>query len=495
MLFNSYGFILIFAPLALGGFFLLGWSRRNMAIGWLALASLVFYGWWDPRLLPLLLASVAFNYAMGLQIHRFGQPGDRRRARLLALAICVDLAVLVYFKYAGFFLGNVKELTGWEFAVPAIVLPLGISFFTFTQIAYLVDVARGAACERNPLLYLLFVTYFPHLIAGPIIHHKDVMPRFGRTETFEVQSGNMVLGLVIFIVGLFKKVVLADSVAAFAGPVFKAAEQGAAPDFLQAWGGALSYTFQLYFDFSGYSDMAIGISLLLNVPLPLNFNSPYKSTSIIEFWKRWHISLSTFLRDYLYIPLGGNRLGSFRRYGNLLATMLIGGLWHGAAWTFIVWGGLHGCYLVINHGWRALRGRMTARPAGSVERAAGWAVTFLAVVAAWVFFRAATFHGAAAMLRGMTGGNGVAAPQGEPGRIVLTWGWCVVCGAVAFLVPNTQQFAARIFGCRAADPRLICEAGRTVEIPAFAWAVGLGAMAALAIVNLMQPAEFLYFNF
>ncbi len=341
MLFNSYVFIFAFLPVALLVFYRLGKVSRRLAALWLVAASLFFYGWWNQRFVGLLMASVAFNYAVGYLMGYRLQRG-KTAGLLLAGSISANLALLGYFKYANFFLANFNALFGTTMPIGEFFLPLGISFFTFTQIAYLVDTWRGKVREYDFIHYLLFVTYFPHLIAGPVLHHAQMMPQFARATTYRVHWENIALGVSIFVVGLAKKVLLADSLAVFSSPVFDIARQGGQPMFFEAWIGALSYTLQLYFDFSAYSDMAIGLSLMFNVRLPQNFNSPYKSASIIEFWRRWHMTLSAFLRDYLYIALGGNRKGTVRRYANLMATMLLGGLWHGAGWTFVMWGGLHG---------------------------------------------------------------------------------------------------------------------------------------------------------
>lgn len=362
MLFNSYAFIFAYIPLVFLGYFTLGRRSHRLAALWLASASIFFYGWWDARFIGLLLGSIAFNYSAGYALAR--RSPTRPRA-LLGIAIGMNLGLLGYFKYFNFFLDNLNALTDAHFENPPILLPLGISFFTFTQIAFLVDAYQGKAKEFNFVHYTLFVTYFPHLIAGPILHHKEMMPQFAAAAGCRWNARNIAVGGSIFIIGLAKKILLADALAEFATPIFSAVHDGGQPMLIEAWIAALAYTLQLYFDFSAYSDMAIGLSLLFNVRLPANFESPYKSTSIIEFWRRWHISLSRFLRDYLYIPLGGNRKGPLRRYLNLLATMLLGGLWHGAGWPFIVWGGLHGCYLAINQLSRnAWAGRWTAKLRG-----------------------------------------------------------------------------------------------------------------------------------
>ena len=345
MLFNSYLFIFLFLPVALAGYFALGRVGNLAPVVWLALASLVFYSVGNWQYVPLLVASIAFNYLIGyLLIARQLRPSSR--FAVLTAGVAGDLLVLGIFKYAGFLAVNFNAMFSTGFVVN-ILLPVGISFYTFTQIAFLVDAYRGKVARYALPHYALFVTYFPHLIAGPILHHKDMIPQFERKETKRPDPHLILCGLIIFAIGLFKKTCLADSIQ----PLVSLAFGPSAPSFDQAWIGALAYTFQLYFDFSGYSDMAIGISLMFGIFLPLNFNSPYKATSIIDFWRRWHMTLSQFLRDYLYISLGGNRRGRVLRYVNLMITMLLGGLWHGAAWTFVAWGALHGVYLCINHAW------------------------------------------------------------------------------------------------------------------------------------------------
>jgi D-alanyl-lipoteichoic acid acyltransferase DltB (MBOAT superfamily) len=492
MLFNSYPFIFLFLPAVLLGAILIGARRPGWVVPWLAVSSLVFYAYWDPRYLPLLLGSALANFGFGRGLSAM-RPGPRRRI-LLVLSVGFNLALLGYFKYTNFLVANLESLTGLDFAMRKVVLPLGISFFTFTQIAFLADAARGDAREPKFVHYLLFVTYFPHLIAGPILHHKEMMPQFARG--FRLDPANLLTGCVIFIIGLFKKAVLADGVAVHVAPVFDAAAKGAALLPLDAWIGALSYTFQLYFDFSGYCDMAIGASLMFGIALPLNFNSPYKARSIVDFWRRWHMTLSRFLRDYLYIALGGNRKGPARRYVNLFATMLLGGLWHGAGWTFVIWGALHGAYLVINHAFSALRARLgwTATAGGS---AAAWLITFLAVVVAWVFFRAETADAALRMLAGMIG---LAGPVGsfalaDNDRVRAT-AWCAGLLVLALGAPNTQE----IMRDRLWSFLKPAGAGRLFGRPlAFSmtrgWALASGALLAAGLICLPQPASFLYFNF
>ena len=513
MLFNSYAFLFGFLPVTLLGYFLLARIRTSLAAGWLALASLFFYGYWDFHYVPLLLASIAFNYSIGGRINRAA--GTPLAGRLLALGVVVNLALLGYFKYADFFLQSVALVAGEHVKALGIILPLGISFYTFTQIAYLADARAGKAKEYNFTNYVLFVTYFPHLIAGPILHHKEMMPQFADPETYRLRASNFAVGSAIFVIGLAKKVLIADNLAPYANDLFRAP---ADPSLFVAWGGVLAYTFQLYFDFSGYSDMAIGLSRMFGVQLPLNFNSPYKATSISDFWRRWHMTLSRFLRDYLYIALGGNRKGPTRRYANLLITMLLGGLWHGAGWTYVVWGGLHGLYLVINHAWQAFRFGISAKAPGRLESLAAGALTFLAVVLAWVFFRATSFQDAATIVHGMAGASGAALPQsliaalgplqnvlqeigitayaGGGRRFVETYLWVAIAALIAFLAPNTQQIVRHF------EPALDFKAAETTPPairlewrPNRAWALFVGTLGAACLLALNRPTEFLYFQF
>jgi len=495
MLFNSYAFIFAFLPVAVAGFFALQrLAGAQAAIAWLVLASLFFYGWWNPAYLALIGFSILFNYGVGTRLTRGLAPGAAKA--LLALGVAVNLGLIGYFKYANFFADTLAAATGSDAQLAPIVLPLAISFFTFQQIAYLVDAYRGQTGRYGFLRYALFVTFFPQLIAGPIVHHGEIFPQFARTAFRRLKTDNLAVGLTIFTIGLFKKVVLADGVAAFATPVFDAAAAGAAPSLAEAWCGALAYTFQLYFDFSGYSDMAIGLARIFGLRLPLNFDSPYKATNIIDFWRRWHMTLSRFLRLYLYFPLGGNRKGPSRRYANLLLTMLLGGLWHGAGWTFVVWGGLHGLYLAVNHGWRALRGE---RPGTRAGRALSWALTFLAVVVGWVLFRAESFPAALAVLEGMAGGNGVlpGPDAAVPFDLDKAAAWLAVLFPITLLAPNTQQIMA------AYRPALATSGGeirpaRWASLrwrPTGAWALAGAAGAVVAVLGLARVSEFLYFQF
>lgn len=329
MLFNSYPFIFVYLPVVFAGFFLTArYISHRAATFVLVLASFAFYGYWDYHYFPLLFASISFNYLVGRQIGR-----TAHRKRWLVCGLTLNVALLGYFKYTDFFLTTVNDISGSHFDLPHIILPLGISFFTFTQSAYLVDAYRDEAAKHDFLTYCEFVTIFPHLIAGPIINHKKMLPQFTAAETFHIHIENVALGLTLFTMGLIKKVLIADNLAPIATNVFSRADS---LTFLEAWIGAISYTFQLYFDFSGYSEMAIGLGLMFNLTLPTNFNSPYQAKSIIDFWRRWHMTLGAWVKDYLYIPMGGNRHGELKKMRNLFASMLIIGLWHGAGWTFII---------------------------------------------------------------------------------------------------------------------------------------------------------------
>lgn len=530
MLFNSYGFIFLFLPIVFYGMYWLGKYSHHLAALWLALASLVFYAVWDVRFVLLLLASIAFNYGAGYWL------GLRRTAKVgkysLVAAISANLILLGYFKYTNFFIASANQLFGNNIPMLDIILPLGISFFTFTQIAFLVDVYRGIAREYNFIHYLLFVTYFPHLIAGPVLHHKQMMPQFANSATYRINYENVAVGLTIFVLGLSKKILIADNLAEYATPIFNAARDGQVLLLVEAWIGALAYTLQLYFDFSGYSDMAIGLSLMFNVRLPVNFDSPYKATSIIDFWRRWHMTLSAFLRDYLYFPLGGNRKGPLRRYANLMATMLLGGLWHGAGWTFIVWGGLHGLYLMINHGWRELKSHLGWSDGGRLARLIAGALTFLVVVVAWVFFRADSFTSAWSILSGMSGLNGVSSLGSLEDRFTPLLGKVVLLDlifndflhvphpgivaaasaivsalALTWLFPNVRQMLANqkptwddLAGESA--PRNLSVGSINNKLTAvLAWrptkmiAIFLGVAFAFSILGMTRSSEFLYYQF
>ncbi len=411
MLFTSYKFIFVFLPIVFTGFYVIARIHPKLAAAWLCIASLTFYGLWNPKFVLLLLASVTFNYVAGRQIEKHKASSISKLVYIFAIS--ANLGLLAFFKYGNFFISTITTLTGVEESLVNVALPLGISIFTFTQITFLVDVYRGMACQYDYIDYLLFVTYFPHLIAGPILHHKEMMPQIASLEIRTDYIEKIAIGLLVFTIGLGKKIFFADNFSVYATPVFDQAREGLQPDFIVAWTGTLAYTMQLYFDFSGYSDMAIGLSFLFGVYLPINFNSPYKAHNIIDFWRRWHMTLSRFLRDYLYIPLGGNRKGLSRRKVNIMITMLLGGLWHGASWNFVAWGGLHGLYLLVNHGWHELKRKINlpaSRTSTLVGRLGGTILTFVAVAMAWIFFRAETWGSAIAILKGCLGMNGLNIP-------------------------------------------------------------------------------------
>jgi D-alanyl-lipoteichoic acid acyltransferase DltB (MBOAT superfamily) len=466
VLFNSYAFLFLFLPVVLVGFALcVRAASQTVTMAFLIAASLVFYGWWNWHYLPLLGLSMAFNYAWARVLRRDALRAYRSRHRLtLGFGIAVNLGVLGYFKYAGMLVDTFNALLGGTWRVGEIVLPLAISFFTFEQITYLVDAYRGQTPAHTALHYATFMTFFPRLIAGPIVRPREMLPQL--TRRFHCTADDVATGLFIFAIGLCKKVVFADTLSAWVGPVFDQA--GVAP-LGDAWAAVLAYTLQIYFDFSGYSDMAIGLARMFGITLPENFDSPYQADSIGDYWRRWHITLSSFLRDYVYIPLGGNRLGAGRSIANLLVTMLLGGLWHGANWTFVVWGGVHGALLGIERLWRGRGGRL---PMGLAR-----ALTFTAVVLAFVLFRAPSFERAGEVYAGLAGLGGFAwdtAPYAIAGN---AWKRLLPLLALVLWCPNRR------------------------EIMAWQWrsdvlyAAAFAALACLGILSLSTPSPFLYFQF
>jgi alginate O-acetyltransferase complex protein AlgI len=489
MIFNSPTFIFAFLPVVFVGWLIL--ARQRLAVAaktWLAAGSMVFYAWWNPFFLPLLLGSIWFNYRLGTALMPLA--GQRAGRRLLAFGVGMNLLALCWFKYANFIVANLNAVT--PAAIPSldVPLPLGVSFFTFTQIAWLVDSWQGKVRNRSALDFTLFVTFFPHLIAGPILHHQEMMSQFASRWTRGLRASNVARGLFLFSLGLFKKVVLADTFAIWADGGFDASGP---LDFFGAWGASLSYALQLYFDFSGYCDMAIGAALIFNIRLPINFNSPYKALDIQDFWRRWHMTLSRYLRDYVYVPLGGNRRGPARVSINLMATFVLGGLWHGASWMFVAWGALHGAAIVVHRAWKA---RMTPLP-----KALAWTVTFAFVVVAWVFFRAKSWEAAARILDGMCDLRSIAAwPSSLLPTRDLAWAGtffdpllgllpvqlvahlaCLVAVAVGMVVVsqrNTMELA---------DRHALSGRGLMAAFLAF-------STAALMMVASRQSA-FLYFNF
>jgi alginate O-acetyltransferase complex protein AlgI len=530
VLFNSYVFVFLFLPITLIGFYWLGAAgHRRVAMAWLVGLSLIFYGWWNPAYLGLLLAAMIVNYGIGVALTEGQYQSETKRKLVLGAGVGANLAMLGYFKYANFFVDNINAAFGSHIFLETIVLPLAISFFTFQKIAFLVDAYRGETKEFNFLNFSLFVMFFPQLIAGPLVHHKEMMPQFMQAVINRVRYDNLVIGFSIFVLGLFKKVVLADSVARYASPVFDAAASGMVVTTCEAWVGVLAYTFQLYFDFSGYSDMAIGISRMFGIKLPLNFHSPYKAANIIDFWRRWHMTLSRFLRDYLYISLGGNKRG---RYRNLMITMLLGGFWHGANWTYVIWGALHGSYLIVNHAWQSFR-RRGGRQVGLDP---WWWVlcarllTFLAVVIGWVYFRAANVAAANSLLKSMFGFQGFSLPAGVYAKLgawgqrAMDWGvqfngmfandvikdtasaigWVALVWIIAWIAPNTQQIMADVepafdtYHGDSSDAKARASKHRMNWLrwkPTIPWAMLTAVAMVWALLVMSRVSEFLYFQF
>ncbi len=490
MLFNSYTFIFAFLPLSFGIYFWLNHRRLpQLSKAWLVFASLFFYSWWNVIYLPLILASILFNFAVGSTMTRMGDGTSAKqrfsRKGILTFGILSNIALLVYFKYMDFFIANANTVLGVQWDLMHIILPLGISFFTFTQIAYLVDAYRNEVKEMDYLNYTLFVTFFPHLLAGPILHHKEMMPQFDSLKSKLINYKNISAGLFLFSIGLFKKVVIADTFAQWANAGFETT-QGL--NLIEAWATSLSYTFQLYFDFSGYTDMALGIALLFNIRLPINFNSPYKALDIQDFWRRWHITLSRFLRDYIYIPLGGNRRGELRTYGNLFAVFLIGGLWHGASWMFIIWGALHGVAIVIHRAWKSLGFTM--------NKYLAWFITFNFINITWVFFRAEGWESARNVLLGMAGMNGIVLPEkyGEPLSFLAAQG-VVFAEVLTRIGGNGQTGVYLLLGLiLTLALKNSSEAARSFSPSLFTLTFSLTVLF-IALSMMSNVSEFLYFNF
>ncbi|MGO1117640.1 MBOAT family O-acyltransferase [Rhodovibrionaceae bacterium A322] len=517
MLFNTDEFIFLFLPIVLAGFFLLGRLGAHRAcLLWLVAASLFYYGWWNPLYIILVGGSMMFNYTLGSYIGLSNKQDQRQQAKMLTtIGVVANLGLLGYYKYANFFLENLDAVVGQNWTLGEIILPVGISFFTFQQIAYLVDAYKGETKDYDFVQYSLFVMFFPQLIAGPIVHHKEMLPQFARAHTYKPRWSNVAIGSTIFAIGLGKKMLLADPLATVATPVFVAAGNGEELAFFEAWKGSIAYGLQLYFDFSGYSDMAIGLARMFGIRLPLNFNSPYKATGIIDFWRRWHMTLSRFLRDYIYIPLGGSRKGLSRRYINLMATMVLGGLWHGAGWSFMLWGFLHGFFLIVNHGWRYLMGKPSTNP---------WAIfcarfiTFVVVILAWVPFRAENMTDTMTVYRGMMNlpenFSAVLAPLGWLGftfngptaggdelwlvAILIFW------LSFVWLLPNTQDLLARFRPAYHFDSSKLDKARLSFLLkspfvaywrPQIVWGILVGLILGLSLMSLNQVSEFLYYQF
>jgi D-alanyl-lipoteichoic acid acyltransferase DltB (MBOAT superfamily) len=488
MLFHSQPFILGFLPLCLAGFFLLGHlGGARWGLRWLVAASLAFYAWWNPPFVLLLAGSIGLNYGLGQRILVLAAAGDIRASkRWLILGVAADLLLLGWFKYADFMIHAVAP------NAPAlhVFLPLAISFFTFQQIMFLVDSYRQERAATGLLPYAAFIAFFPHLIAGPIVRPKDIIPQLVAPGIALPLASSLVAGTTLFLLGLAKKLVLADTFGGFADVGFDAASHGATLTLFEAWYATLAYALQIYFDFSGYSDMAIGLARMLNVQFPINFDSPYQACSISEFWRRWHMTLSQFLRDYVYVPLGGKRRGEYRRMLNLMLTMLLGGLWHGAAWSFVLWGGLHGLYLVVHAQWRRLGWGMPPKLAQGL--------TLVAVLLAWVPFRAEGLSATGRILQGMAGLNGAALPQ-------MLVGFAPPLGWIATAVPvlphlgdaRTLSFP-EVTACLALGwfSVLVLPNVHAMTERTRAWALTAGfAFSMQALFFARQVVPFLYFQF
>ena len=509
MLFNSLQFIAVFLPVTWCLYFACArFVGSSAALAALSLASMFFYAWWNPVYLLLILAEVVFCFGVGrLLLSATLSPTLRRL--IVTLAVGLILMVLGYFKYTNFLLSTFAAMNGSAFSPLNIILPLGISFHSFQQIAYLVDAYRGRAGRYDFIRYCLFVTFFPQLIAGPIVHHHELLPQLGQAIRMSPKAINVAVGLGIFAVGLFKKTIIADGLGQVATPIFDAVAAGQQITMLEAWCGALAYTLQLYFDFSAYSDMAIGLARLFNLRLPINFYSPYKATNIADFWRRWHITLSRFFRDYLYIPLGGNRHGIARRCANLMVTMLLGGLWHGAGWTFVIWGGAHGIMLLVHSLWSTYVKLPFKR--GRLYGLACWFVTFICVTFAWVLFRSVDINAAWQMIATMTSLNDAPLSlQMENFKNLPFKGWRLIGVALllAVVAPNTAQLFRRYHPALRSDqfvrPSGASSKGKILKflVSGLEWRpilwknLTIGLVFGMAIVAIFGwQSEFLYFQF
>lgn len=506
MLFNTAEFIFIFLPLAVGVHFVAARKGMTAAIVATTFSSLFFYAWWNPPYVLLPILSIVGNFFVARAIVSLSEPGARR---LMLAGVAANLLVLGYFKYEDFFIAIIEARTPHPPHVP-----LALSFTTFVQIAFLVHVWQ----KRAPVdfrRYAMFVSFFPHLIAGPIVRWNDLGPQIADRARYKVDFNNVAIGLTVFTFGLAKKVIVADGLAPHVAPVFDAAALGEPVTAFAAWGAALAYSAQLYFDFSGYCDMAVGLGLLFNLRLPINFAAPLRSTSIIDFWRRWHITLSNFLRDFVYVPLGGSKCGPVRQSFNLIATLVLGGLWHGANWTFVAWGAFNGVLLVLNHAWRSLRGRRQPTRLGLF---AGWCATFAAFAVGMAMFRSADFAAMRHMLAAMAGFGG--GPQsaghiavdadrwiiykgyvsrsfvqhlaGQNWSMVATLGTAVAL-AIALFVPDTMEFV----DYREGEPHVKWRRPMNGKAwaPSLAWLAFVCVLFGYTFTLLWQFNEFLYYRF
>lgn len=486
MLFNSIEFIFLFLPTSLIIFFILNRINNDLfSKGFLIVSSLFFYGWWNPIYLPLICGSILFNYYLGRFLAKNCKKNRRNRKCVLFFGILANITLLGYFKYYDFFISNVNSLLNLSLPLKHLILPLAISFFTFQQIAFIVDSYSGHIKDIKPNHYCVFVLFYPQLIAGPIVHHDEMMPQFADVKKRRINLKNIASGIYLFSIGLFKKVVIADSISPFVGNGF---DKALSLDLLEAWVTSLSYTFQLYFDFSGYSDMAIGLALLFNIKLPTNFSSPYKASNIQEFWRKWHITLSRFLKNYIYIPLGGNRSGYFRKNLNLMTTFIIGGIWHGAGWTFVLWGLLHGFGLVVHSFWKGYRIKLPTCIA--------WFITFNFVNICWVLFRAKNWADALKVMKGMIGMNGLVLPSSIVNKIPFTAELGISSGLWLQNVQGDKNliihllifFAICVF-CK--NSTQIMQNFRL----GYKTAIIAGILFVYSLLSINKASEFLYFNF
>ncbi|WP_050616483.1 MBOAT family O-acyltransferase [Bacillus testis] len=479
MIFNSFEFIFLFLPIVFILYFVLNKINFVASKVFLLLSSLFFYGYWNPKYVPLVVGSLIVNFTIGTYL---GKENRKYRKSILTVGIVFNVALLSFFKYYDFFVRSVNSVVPTGLPLLNIVLPLAISFYTFQQIAYLVDSYRFETKNYKFYNYCLFVTFFPHLIAGPLVQHSDVMKQFEDRSKRNINYRNIAMGLFIFSIGMFKKVGIADHFAIWANQGYSMTES---LTFIDAWFTSLAYTLQLYFDFSGYSDMAIGAGLLLNIALPRNFNSPYKALNIQDFWRRWHITLSNFLTRYIYIPLGGNRKGNVRTYVNILIIFFISGLWHGAGWTFIIWGLLHGFASVINRLWQ--------KAGFAMNKWLAWFITFMFVNATWVFFRAPTFGEAKNVFKGMLGLNGFALPKQVQKAFHLSADIPVYAFKLApsFLTAALALLAAFIIAVTAKNSLEL----RDDLKPNTFNAVFCSALLIYCIFQFQKVSTFLYFNF
>jgi alginate O-acetyltransferase complex protein AlgI len=482
--FNSHLYLLIFLPVTL--IVHLSLSRYGLtraSKSWLVLASLFFYGWSQPAHLYLLLGSVLLNFIIWSVLLRLGPDATGDRKIVFILGIALNISLLGYFKYADFFIINVNQLFHANYSLLNLAFPLAISFFTFNQISYLTDAYRGKVKKTGLLNYSLFVTFFPYLLSGPIVRYSELVPQLEGVRDRSADYKNLCLGLFLLSIGLFKKICIADEFAQWATGAFDVPIR---LNFLYAWAASLSYTFQIYFDFSGYTDMAIGAALMFNIRLPVNFNSPYKALDIQDFWRRWHITLSRFLRDYIYIPLGGNRVREGRLLMNLMITFLIGGIWHGAGWTFVIWGLLHGLATVVHRLWKLANIRL--------PRAVAWFITFNFVNIAWVFFRARKWDDAMRVLSGMFGFNGLTLPAEWSDKLAFLKG-VVLFSPWKQIMPQSRDAYLWVL-CAFLACLLFRNSNEMAENFKADWRLIIAAMALIySVLHIFRAQEFFYFNF